>query len=213
MGISLREVRENNQPFCSSDTSYGPDFFDNPLVTAPPDTRFCFGGPLALTPGVAVSTLCVIDTMPRTFGPEDFEELKELARMAAVELKITAISSLQNKLLLRLNTLQRKGALDPLTACWNIRGFLEPLDVGFDDPRRSGTEFAPCQIRVNNFQELPGTAQYASVDAATQGLAQVLRQRQPPQGARSARTAKLLRTASFRITAGAGASTRAVGLS
>ena len=172
-----------NQPFCISDTWYDPDFSDNPLVTGPPGIRSYLGWPLELAPGVAVGTLCVIDTMPRTFGAEDFEALKDLASMAEAELKITAMSSLQDKLLMRLNTMERKGALDPLTGCWNIRGFRELLTVGFDDARRSGTELALCQIRVNNLEALAAAAHYGNLDALTQLLAQVLRQRLPPQGA------------------------------
>lgn len=173
----------HNQPFCISDTWYDPDFSDNPLVTGPPGIRSYLGWPLELAPGVAVGTLCVIDTMPRTFGAEDFEALKDLASIAEAELKISAMSSLQNKLLMRLSTMQRKGALDSLTGGWNIRGFRELLTVGFDDARSSGTELALCQIRVSNPEELAAAAQYSNPDAVTQLLAQILRQRLPPQGA------------------------------
>lgn len=173
----------HNKPFCISDTWYDPDFSDNPLVTGPPGIRSYLGWPLELAPGVAVGTLCVIDTMPRTFGAEDFEALKDLASMAEAELKITAMSSLQNKLLMRLSTMQRKGALDSLTGCWNIRGFRELLSVGFDDARSHGTELALCQIRVNNLEELAAAAQFSNLDAVTQLLAQVLRHRLPSQGA------------------------------
>ena len=121
--------------------------------------------------------------MPRTFGAEDFEALKDLASMAEAELKITAMSSLQHKLLMRLSTMQRKGALDSLTGCWNIRGFRELLTAGFDDARSHGTELALCQIRVNNLEGLAAAAHFSNLDAVTQLLAQVLRQRLPSQGA------------------------------
>lgn len=172
-----------NQPFCISDTWYDPDFSDNPLVTGPPGIRSYLGWPLELAPGVAVGTLCVIDTMPRTFGPEDFDALKDLASMAEAELKITAMSNLQNRMLMRLNTLQRKGALDPLTGCWNIRGFRHLLDMSFDDARRGNSELALCQIHVNNFHQLLAKAQDTTLDTVTQLLAQVLLQRLPPPGA------------------------------
>ena len=128
-----------NQPICIPDTWDDPDFADNPLVIGPPGIRSYLGWPLELAPGVAVGTLCVIDTMPRTFGLEDFEAMKDLANMAQAELKISEMSTLQNRLLMQLSTLQRKGALDPLTGCWNIRGFRELVALGFEDARRQAT--------------------------------------------------------------------------
>ena len=141
------------------------------------------GWPLEIAPGVAVGTLCVIDTMPRTFGTEDFEALKDLASMAEAELNVSTLSSLQNKLLMRLSALQRKGALDPLTGCWNIRGFRELLALGFDDARANGTDLAVCHLHVNNLQAVAAAANYSNQDAVMQLLAQVLRQRLPVQGA------------------------------
>ena len=93
-------------------------------------------------------TLCVIDTMPRLFGPSDYAAMEDLAHMAALELRTSAMSSLQTKLMMRLSAMQRKGALDPATGCWNIRGFRELLMLGVMDARQQGTELAVCSLRV-----------------------------------------------------------------
>ncbi|MGV8805665.1 MAG: GAF domain-containing protein [Polaromonas sp.] len=172
-----------NQPICIPDAWDDPDFADNPLVIGPPGIRSYLGWPLELAPGVAVGTLCVIDTMPRTFGAEDFEAMKDLASLAQAELKVSAMSTLQNRLLMQLSTLQRKGALDPLTGCWNIRGFRELVALGFEDARRKGADLALCYVHVNNLEEVAAQARYANRDALTQLLAQALRQRLPAQGA------------------------------
>ena len=172
-----------NQPICIPDAWDDPDFADNPLVTGPPDIRSYLGWPLELAPGVAVGTLCVIDTMPRTFGLEDFEAMKDLASLAQAELKVSVMSTLQNRLLMQLSTVQRKGALDPLTGCWNIRGFRELLALGFEEARRKGTDLALCYVHVNNLDKVAANAHYANGDALTQLLAQALRQRLPSQGA------------------------------
>lgn len=172
-----------NEPFCIADAWYDPDFSDNPLVTGPPGIRAYLGWPLEIAPGMAVGSLCVIDTMPRTFGKGDYDALSDLASMAAAELRITAMSSLQNKLLMQLNILQRKGALDPLTGCWNIRGFRQLLALGVEDARKNGTDLAVCHLHVENLAEVAGAAGYANQDAVTLLLAQLLRQRLPPQGA------------------------------
>ena len=172
-----------NKPFCIPDAWYDPDFSDNPLVTGPPGIRAYLGWPLEIAPGIAVGSLCVIDTMPRTFGPEDYAALEDLASMAAAELKINAMSSLQNKLLMQLSALQCRGALDPLTGCWNIRGFRQLLSLGVEDARKNGTELALCHLHVDNLQEAADAGGYANHDAVTLLLAQRLRRRLPEQGA------------------------------
>jgi len=120
---------------------------------------------------------------PRTFGQEDFDALKDLASMAEAELKINALSHLQSRLLMKLNALQRKGILDPLTGCWNIRGFRELLALGFEDARKNDTDLALCSIHIDNLEEVAAAAHCANLDAVTQLLAQELRQRLPMQGA------------------------------
>lgn len=171
-----------NQPLCIPDTWDDPDFLDNPLVLGPPGIRSYLGWPLEIAPGVAAGTLCVIDTMPRTFGAEDYDAMRDLASMAEAELKISAMSNLQSRLLMRLSILQRKGALDPLTGCWNIRGFCELLSLGFEELRENKTDLVVCRIHVNNLEEAAAVAHYANLDAVTQLLAQMLRQRLPAQG-------------------------------
>ena len=172
-----------NEPFCIPDAWYDPDFSDNPLVTGPPGIRAYLGWPLEIAPGMAVGSLCVIDTMPRTFGREDYAALSDLASMAAAELRLNAMSSLQTKLLMQLSTLQRQGALDPLTGCWNIRGFRQLLELGVEDARKNGTDLALCHLHVDNFRQVAEASGYANHDAVTQLLAQTLRQRLPHQGA------------------------------
>ena len=171
-----------NKLLCIPDTFLDPDFFDNPLVVRAPHIRSYLGWPLEIAPGLAVGSLCVIDTMPRTFGPEDFEALRDLASMAEAELKVTALADLQKKMLMQLNTLQRKGALDSLTGCWNIRGFRELLAIAFNEARSNHTDLAVCHIRVDNLEQAVATDS-PDEDAAIALLAQVLRQRLPTQGA------------------------------
>jgi hypothetical protein len=123
------------KPLCITDTLEDDDFRDNPLVTGRPGIRSYLGWPLEIAPGMIVGTLCAIDFMPRTFEGEDCDALRDLASMAESELKLKlkAMSSIQNKILMRMSALQRRGALDPLTGCWNIRGFREMLAMAVDD--------------------------------------------------------------------------------
>jgi hypothetical protein len=61
-------------------------FKDNPLVIGKPYIRFYAGIPLCLPNGLAVGTLCIIDTEPRTFSEQEIGHLKDLALVVEQEL-------------------------------------------------------------------------------------------------------------------------------
>lgn len=172
-----------NKPLAIPDTWEDINFFDNPLVTGSPGIRSYMGWPLEISPGLAVGSLCVIDTIPRHYSVDECETLRDLAGMAAAELRISAMSDIQNRLMVRLSALERKGALDPLTGCWNIRGFRDLLAIGVEDARSRGTDLAICSMRIDDFDALAAAAGVTNPDAVTLMLAQVLRQRLPHKGA------------------------------
>lgn len=176
-------VVAHGTPLCIIDTLKDKNFWDNPLVTGPPGIRSYLGWPLEISPGIVAGTLCVIDTVPRMFGDEERDALRDLAGMVESELKVKAMSSLQGKMMLRLNALQRRAALDPLTGCWNIRGFRELLAISMEDARENATELAVCSIHIDDLEQVAEAASVSNRDALTQMLAQVLRQRLPQGGA------------------------------
>jgi GAF domain-containing protein len=61
-------------------------FKDNPLVTGKPYIRFYAGIPLHLPGGLAVGTLCIIDTEPRNFSEKELDHLQDLALVVEQEL-------------------------------------------------------------------------------------------------------------------------------
>lgn len=71
-----------DQPLVVEDATRDVRFADNPIVTGEPHIRFYAGVPLYSVERDKLGTLCVIDTRPRTLGPEQLDELQELARMA-----------------------------------------------------------------------------------------------------------------------------------
>jgi GGDEF domain-containing protein len=172
-----------NKPLCIPDTWEDPNFSDNPLVTGPPGIRSYMGWPLELSSSLAVGALCVIDTIPRRYSNDEYEALRDLAGLAEAELRINAMSDIQSKLMMRMTALQRKGALDPLTGCWNIRGFRDLLAISVEDARSHGTDLAICSLRIDDFDALVSSAGVTNPDALTLMLAQVLRQRLPHKGA------------------------------
>ncbi|WP_244480539.1 diguanylate cyclase domain-containing protein [Methylobacterium sp. Leaf399] len=75
------------------DATADPRFVDNPLVTGPQGIRFYAGAPLVLQPGIRVGTMCVIDTIPRTFTQEDRERLQDLALIVVAQLRQAKIEA------------------------------------------------------------------------------------------------------------------------
>ena len=116
-----------NDTFIVPDTLKAPDFADNPLVVNEPHIRFYAGEPIALD-SQNLGTLCLIDYEPREFSEVDKETLKSLARMVENELKLTLYTQPQKEILGEMNDVERKLLLDPVTGCWNGKGFDLLLD-------------------------------------------------------------------------------------
>jgi hypothetical protein len=70
------------------DATLDPRFVDNPYVTQPGGIRFYAGQPLVAPGGYRVGTLCIADTRPRRFTPEQAALLRDLAQWVQKELVI-----------------------------------------------------------------------------------------------------------------------------
>lgn len=84
--------------FIVEDASADERFHDNPLVTQPPSIRFYAGAPLLAPNGQRIGTFAVIDNKPHTITEAEKSLLKDLARVAMLEiLGISATSDFLNR--------------------------------------------------------------------------------------------------------------------
>ena len=76
-----------DDPFVVEDAQRDVRFADNPLVTGDPHIRFYGGVALRDAEGHAFGTLCVLDREPRRLRAHELRALRELADIAAEELR------------------------------------------------------------------------------------------------------------------------------
>ncbi|MBL7405776.1 GAF domain-containing protein, partial [Escherichia coli] len=63
-----------------TDATKDPRFADDPFVSAAPSLRFYAGAPLRTADGLAIGTVCVLDTRPRRLTERQQAGLQRLAR-------------------------------------------------------------------------------------------------------------------------------------
>ncbi len=133
------------------DAHEDPRFRDNELVTGAPFIRFYAGAPIAIA-GVAIGSLCIIDTVPRTLTPEQCQQLEALAVVAAnlIETRLGTFVAEKREVELKRNTQLSRVMLDNVDqgiayfdgdlklTLWNDR-FFELHGFG-DDLKRRGLD-------------------------------------------------------------------------
>jgi hypothetical protein len=165
--------------FQVKDTHLDERFAQNPVVTGPPFIRSYCGWPLMLAPGLRVGVLCVMDTMPRTYAPDDLEAMADLAHMAQAELRVNAMTDTQKALLVESSRTQRKQLLDPATRCWSERGFEELIKRTLRDVVNDQVHAALCGMRILNMQDFKLSDGPGSSEMQAMLISQFIRQRLP----------------------------------
>lgn len=75
-------------PLIVEDAQHDARFSHNPLVTGAPELRFYAGVPIRSCGGLALGTLCAIDTVPRRFSANQISILMDLADLISREMQM-----------------------------------------------------------------------------------------------------------------------------
>jgi GGDEF domain-containing protein len=131
-----------------------PRFMDNPLVVEGPKIRFYAGQAVKDPFGVVIGTLCLIDSMPRTFSPEDRQDLLDFARLVEAEVAKPTDDDVLSRFIFSLSENQRSLLIDPVVGSWNRRGFEGLLDLELREATRKNRALALICIRLVSFDAL-----------------------------------------------------------
>lgn len=136
------------------DLSRDSRFQSNPLVTGAPHIRFYAGVPLVDPNGLALGTLAVVDTQPRTITAGQGEVLSDLA--------ILAMTALENRK--RANLLADLAMTDYLTGLANRAQFDRALVSETSHAKRTGEKFALLYMDLDGFKEINDRFGHAAGD-------------------------------------------------
>jgi diguanylate cyclase (GGDEF)-like protein len=180
--------------FMVEDATRDPRFCRNPLVTDGPGIRFYAGIPLYATEQMALGTLCVVDTVPRSLTLAQQNALRILARQvqtriemraqrAALERAVKENARLAASLKLQNNTLEAANAkleqlasVDSLTRLFNRRVFEERSEHQFAVAERKLRPLALLLIDIDDFKKRNDTFGHQAGDEALRAIGRVLSQ-------------------------------------
>lgn len=112
-------------------------FANNPLVLGPPHVRFYAGCPLTTQRGYNLGTLCVIDTQPRSFSPQEQERLSAFTA-----------------LLMREFEWRHQSRLCPLTGLHRRDSFFDLAEKEFQRAQEQGWPLALLSFDLDNFRQI-----------------------------------------------------------
>jgi EAL domain-containing protein (putative c-di-GMP-specific phosphodiesterase class I)/GGDEF domain-containing protein len=162
-GFSLGEIPRNDS-FCAhaivaddmlvvGDATQDQRFCDNPLVVGDPHVGFYAGVPLRTADGLALGTLCILDSKPRPgLSLEQAEMLRDLAALTVALIEPS----------------QAARALHPVTSLPDRFQFLNDIKVFLDDPARIAAETAVLVIDAatpNQYADLVRTLGRLAADS------------------------------------------------
>lgn len=119
-------------------------FARNPLVIDGQRIHFYAGAPLVTSEGLAIGTLCVMDTEPRELVQREREALRSLARQVVTHLEVRRT----------ITNLEAQSMTDALTGAWNQRAFDRHLRGEWKRHLRSATSLGLLRFDVDRFNQI-----------------------------------------------------------
>lgn len=129
-------------------------FMDNPLVVDAPKIRFYAGQPLKDAYGVVIGTLCIFDSVPRSFSQEDRRDLRDFARLIESELSKSTEDNVVSRFIQSLTETQRSMMIDPIVGSWNRRGFEALLGKEIENAAREKSGLSLIHVKLDSFDLL-----------------------------------------------------------
>ncbi len=145
---------QQREPLLVSDARKDPRFADNPAVVGEPFIRSYLGVPLSTPDGYNVGSLCAIDTVPRTYTPEQINILKSFASLVVDELELRRIAQ-----------------TDHLTGAATRRGFTLELEKSVARYRRAGHPTALVILDIDHFKRVNDTYGHPTGDRVLRAIA------------------------------------------
>ena len=143
-----------DEAFIVEDALADPRFADNPLVTGPLNIRFYAGVPLRTPDGYNVGSLCIIDTVPRSFDIAKLEILKSFGAVIVDELELRRIAQ-----------------KDHLTGALSRRAFVGEAERALAAYGRHSTPSALILLDVDRFKLVNDTYGHPAGDCVLRTLA------------------------------------------
>ena len=173
VGVSVRETArdisfcthtiQRRKPMYIPDATQDPRFADNPLVMGEPYIRAYLGAPLSTPDGYNVGTLCVLDTSPRMFTPEQFAVLESFASIVVDELELRRIAH-----------------TDHLTGAVSRRNFYMEMEKALSRYKHASTTAALVMLDIDRFKQVNDTYGHPVGDQILKAIAERLKAKLRP---------------------------------
>lgn len=147
-------ILHHDQPLIVHDATSDCRFADNDLVLGPPGIRFYAGIPLVTKAGLALGTLCVIDTKVRDITPVQLDALTVLAQSV-----VTALD-----LRLAMKAVSELALTDHLTGLPNRSAFLNAVSKSMARQKRDNDPFAVIYVDLDGMKQINDQLGHAKGD-------------------------------------------------
>jgi diguanylate cyclase (GGDEF)-like protein len=165
-----------------NDAQKDPRFQDNPFVREDPNLRFYAGAPLVTPDGLAMGSICVMDSHPGHLNEDQIKALQALSRQVVQLLELRRVSSdLEDKVREQAwyeeNLRQENADLisqtrsDPLTGLSNRRGFQDAQEAAQTQQQSAWVAL----IDIDHFKSINDTHGHPKGDEVLVALGQLLK--------------------------------------